>query len=366
MNKVVKKHIVILCSRLDLPGGIEKAIIQLSNLLVKNNYKITLLVLDETGSVFFPVDPQVDVLQVPLFFGITEKGNTFTRKAAFVKDVLLLGKQVKALQADVVIATEYPFAIAAVLAGLRKKHKVITWEHHHMHELSKSYFWKQMFRLTYPRSDAVVCLNPDEMKLYCAFNDHTVVIPNFIQPGEHKAALDNKLVLTIGRLTHVKGTDLIVDAAKILFRKYPDWKWKIIGNGDMKTQLDYAIKREKLESNFIIDNVERHALSNEFKEASIYVCTSRNESFGMTIMEAMQAGLPCVSFDCETGPRNIISPNVDGLLAEKENPQSLADAVSVLISDENKRKEMGGKAFENIRRFSPGKALKLWEDLINE
>lgn len=360
------KHIVILCSRLDLPGGIEKAIIQLTNLLTRNDYKITLLVLDETGSVFFPIEREINIIQVPLFFGITERGNKFSRKAAFVKDVLLLGRQVRALKADVVIATEYPFAIAVVLAGLRKNLKLITWEHHHMHELSKSFFWKQMFRLTYPRSDAVVCLNEDERKLYSSFNDHTVVIPNFISPGTNKASLENKLILTIGRLTHVKGTDMIVKTGKQVFEKHPDWKWKIIGNGDMQSQLLSSIKKENLENNFIVENAHTHELSGAFAEASIYACTSRNESFGMTIMEAMQAGLPCISYDCETGPRHIIKNNEDGLLVEKENPLKMADAISFLISNAEKRKTMGNLAFENIKRFSPEKALELWKALFNE
>ncbi len=121
------KHIIILCSRLDLPGGIEKAIIQLANLLEKEGNKISLLILDETDNVFFPLNESIEIVREPLFFGITRQGNTITRKAAFVKNILQLRKLLKSMEPDVIIATEYPFAIAAVLSGIRKKAKLITW-----------------------------------------------------------------------------------------------------------------------------------------------------------------------------------------------------------------------------------------------
>ena len=361
---LVPKHIIFLCSRLDLPGGIEKAIVQLANLLNQKGYKITLLVLDETDTVFYPVDAGIKLMKEPLFFGITDKGNTLTRKAAFVKNVLQLRKKLKALDPDIVIATEYPFAIAAVLTGIRKKAKLITWEHHHLHELAKSFFWEKMFRLTYPRSNAVVCLNADEKKLFDEFNDNTVVIPNFISPAARKSSLTNKMILTVGRLTKVKGTDLLLQAAKLVFKKHPDWQWTMIGEGEMKEQVISFIKEEDMKNNFLLSLPVSPVLEAEYLNASIYVCSSRLESFGMTILEAMSAGLPCISFDCETGPRHIITRNKDGILVEKENPAKLAEAISSLIINEEQRKKMGEKAFENVKRFSPEKIYEPWHQLL--
>src|SRR5688572_21871359 len=194
MSSFHPQHIVILCSRLDQPGGIEKAIILLANLLNKKGYRITLLILDETDDVFYPLNPDIDIIKEPLFFGITSKGNTLTRKAAFVKNILQLRKIFKTLKPGIVLATEYPLAIAAVLSGIRKKAKLVTWEHHHLHELTKSFFWEKMFRLTYPRSNAVVTLNADEKKLFDEYNDNTVVIPNFTSNAERRSELNNKRI----------------------------------------------------------------------------------------------------------------------------------------------------------------------------
>ncbi|MBK8142709.1 MAG: glycosyltransferase [Chitinophagaceae bacterium] len=92
--------------------------------------------------------------------------------------------------------------------------------------------------------------------------------------------------------------------------------------------------------------------------------TSRNECFPMTLLEAQSAGLPCISFDCDSGPRHIIKNEENGILVEKENTLQLAAAVSSLIMDEAKRKKMGELAFNNIQEFSPGKIYQLWKELF--
>src|SRR5258705_14002350 len=90
------------------------------------------------------------------------------------------------------------------------------------------------------------------------------------------------------------------------------------------------------------------------------VMTSLNECFPMVLLEALGNGLPCIAFDCDTGPRHIITHNEDGLLVEKEDPVKLAEAISSLIVNEEQRKKMGTNAFKNIQRFSPDVIYELW------
>jgi len=358
------KHIVILCSRLDLPGGIEKAIIQLANTLSKKGYNITLFILDNTKETFYPLEKAVDIIQHPLNFGITKKGNVFTRKISFLKDITRLKKEVRKSDPDIVLSTEYPFAIAAVVAGLHKEYKLVSWEHHHLFELKKSGFWQRLFLRTYPKLHAVVCLNPDEQKLYSQFNEHTTVVPNFILPANGSRSADSKTILTVGRLTHVKGTDLLLKAAAVVLSRFPEWKWKIIGDGDMRIKAETFIKEKRLEKSMTISPPFTNDLSAEYSAASIYVSASRNESFGLTIAEAMAAGTPCISFDCETGPRHIIVNEDNGLLVKKENPEKLAEAIEKLITNEELRRCLSEKASETIKQFHPDNILPEWEKLF--
>ncbi|MBS1654840.1 MAG: glycosyltransferase family 4 protein, partial [Bacteroidetes bacterium] len=327
-------HIAILCSRLDLPGGIEKAIINLANELIKQGWKITIIILDETNKRYYPLNDNVSIRQLNLSFGITQEGNIITRKIRLLSDVLKLRKVIKETDPGHIIGTEYPFTIAAVLTGAGKKASLYAWEHHHLFELRKSLFWDKAFQLAYSRLKAIISLNEDEQVLYKKINRKSVVIPNFIIPDGSTHKTFKKRILTIARLTNVKGIDLLLPVAKEVLIKNSDWQWKIIGDGEMKELVLNFISENKLEKQLILQTPKNHMLQQEYLDASLYVMTSRNECFPMTLLEAQSAGLPCIAFDCDTGPRHIIIPGVNGLLVEKENTADLAEAISSLMKNE--------------------------------
>ncbi len=356
-------HIVLLCSRLDLPAGIERAVVNTAGLFAANGHAVTLLILDETAESFYPVPAAVQVKQLGLSFGITKQGNILSRKIRLLSDVLKLRKALKRLHPSLIICTEYPFVSAAILAGVRKYARVVSWEHHHFHELSRNSFWEKMFRNAYPKLFAVVCLNEEEQKLFRAVNKNPRVIPNFIEPGP-VASPGNQLILTVGRLTAVKGTDLLLKTAKIILQKYPGWKWKLIGDGDLRQEVQDFIQKESLESKLILQLPAGPDIGSEYQAASLYVMTSRNECFPMTLLEAHAAGLPCISFDCETGPRHLIRSRENGLLVEKENPDKMAEAISFLIENPDTRSAMGKKSFEGVKQFSPEKIYARWRENI--
>lgn len=326
--------------------------------------KVTVLILDNIKKYFYPINENVQVNQQPLSFGITSEGNIVTRKMKLLSDVIKLRRLLIELQPSILIASEYPFAAAAILSGAKKYAKVVSWEHHHYYELKRNFFWNKVFNYTYPRLDAIVCLNEDEKKIFLDINNKTIVIPNFIGPTAFIAPLTSKLILTVARLTQVKGIDHLLQTAKLILQKHPDWSWKIIGDGDMKETARTFIEKENLQSQLFMQLPIDYQLQKEYESASLYVMTSKNECFPMTLLEAQSAGLPCVAFDCETGPRHIINHNKDGLLVEKENPEKLAAGISSLISNEELRKKMGEKAFANVQRFSPERIYKLWEQIF--
>lgn len=355
-------HIVLLCSRLDLPGGIERAVVNTANLFSRHGHRVTLVVLDETDKSFYPIDATIELVQHPLSFGITPDGNIISRKIKLLTDVLKLRRLLKSLTPGLVIATEYPFAAAAVLAGARQHTKVISWEHHHYYELKRNLFWNNVFRFTYPRLDAVVCLNEDERKLFATINANPLVIPNFIG-ARTTTAHTQKEILTVARLTAVKGIDYLLTAAAWVLKKHPDWTWTLIGDGEMKEQVTTFIEQEELQQQLLLLPPVTHHIQHYYDQASLYVMTSRHECFPMTLLEAQASGLPCISFDCDTGPRHIITPDT-GVLVEKENPQALAAELLQLITDEERRKKMGENAIAAMQRFSPETIYQYWKELV--
>lgn len=149
-----------------------------------------------------------------------------------------------------------------------------------------------------------------------------------------------------------------------MLRQHPDWTWKLIGDGPMKQQVLDFIDKEKLTNRLILQQPTNSSIESEYLNASLFVLTSRFEAFPMVLLEAMSFGVPCISFDCPSGPSDIITHDKDGILVEKENTRKLTEAIVSLITDLNKREKMMIAAFENVKRYSPQAVYKIWKQQI--
>ena len=356
-------HIVFICSRLDLPGGTEHAVVRTASLFSEHGHKVTILVLDKSKESFFPVDPLVNLIHKELHFGITPKGNMVSRKVAFWRQTGQLKDLLTGLNPDVVIATEYHYSIVTRVATGKIACRVYSWEHHHFGELEKNRFWDYLFRKFYPGLDAVICLNPSEAKLFSSIGAKTEVIPNFINVHDREEKHEKKII-TVARLSQVKGIDRLLQVAALVLKKHPEWQWQIIGDGELKPEVEKFIEDEKLIQQLILRPPVNHDLSPVYSSSGFYVMTSRNECFPMVLLEAMSYGKPCIAFDCETGPRHIIQNGIDGILVPDGEIGLMAQAIDDLINNKEKTIMMGKAAKQNMERFSPGKIYSLWEALV--
>ena len=115
----------------------------------------------------------------------------------------------------------------------------------------------------------------------------------------------------------------------------------------------------------MIMNEPTDNIMEKYLESSICIVSSRYEGFSMVLLEAMACGLPCVSFDCPYGPRNIIHNGEDGFLVEYLNVEKLAQQVCALMESHDLRKAIGLRAHSNIQRFSKENVMKEWMALFN-
>lgn len=339
-------------------------VVSFANLLVQDGYRISLLVVDDSKESFYPIDSRINVALLNADFGIGNRVNYMQRKINFAKDIFRLKKAIRNINPDIVITTEYPLTAATILGGVPAKTKVICWQHN-LFTIKKSFLWDKASKYAYKRVDGIVALNAVEQEYYSSYNNRTVVIPNFIQCAESISDVSSKTILTVARFDAVKGIDLLLQAAAIVLNKYPGWQWKLIGKGDLKKEYHKPISKYGWHKNLIVQPPVSNQLSKEYQQSAIYALTSRKELFPLVLLEAMSYGVPCVAFDCDTGPRHIITDNVDGILVEKENPEKLAETISLLIEDKEKRSQMGKAALENVQRFLSEVVIKKWEDFFN-
>ena len=185
-------------------------------------------------------------------------------------------------------------------------------------------------------------------------------------PFENEYGVENKkrenTIISVGRLTKVKGFDLLLDAWKSIEHIHQSWSLEIVGSGEEYELLNLKINKLKLKNVKILPftkNIEEY-----YKKASIYVLSSRYEGFPMVLLEAQSYGVPIVSCDCETVPREIINNNVDGILVEKNNVIELANAITYLIKNPKKRDEFSENAIKNSKKFTTDKIIEKWEVII--
>jgi len=166
----------------------------------------------------------------------------------------------------------------------------------------------------------------------------------------------------MGRLCEEKGFDLLLQAwSKCRARE--TWRLRIMGDGDLYESLEASIRTLGLSDSVSLEGkVDRP--NPMLAQSQIFVMSSRTEGFPNALLEAMACGVPAISFDCPSGPANIIRHGVDGLLVENGNVDALAAALDRLIDDPTTRRQMSESAREVVERFSTQSVLARWEALI--
>src|SRR5690606_32254519 len=173
---------------------------------------------------------------------------------------------------------------------------------------------------------------------------------------------NTKTVLAVGRLTHVKGFDVLLEVWIQVNKAMPEWKLKIVGEGEDREKLSNFILNNNLTSSVeLVGNTNN--IKDYYEQAEILCLSSHFEGFPMVLLEAQAFGLPIVAFDCETGPAEILA-DTDSILVPQNNINLFASSLIDLMKNEEKRKLINFKSKEKAKLYQPRSVIQQWIKLL--
>ncbi|NMM65093.1 glycosyltransferase family 4 protein [Clostridium sp. P21] len=360
------KKILIYVDSMNPSGGIERVIANLSNQWI-NHFNIVLLVKDNKNS-FYSLDKRVKYcsLYCPLKINYS---NRFLRGWGFLKSVIQshhkLKKFLKKENPDFIYTSNIINSLEVLIQGSQYSKNLVISEHGSFYGYNSIYM--KLKKYVYPRAYKITVPTTMDTEIYLKYGYSAVYIPHlstFTDVSE-RSILKNKIVLNVGRLTSDKQQLKLIQIWKEILKKNDEFDWilQIVGKGEEESNLRNYVNKNSMNNNVqFIKPTEN--IAEYFKNASIFAFTSRNEGFGMVLLEAMSFGVPCISFDCPSGPRDLITNNENGFLIENNNVDEFVEKLQVLIKNYGLRKTMGEKAYEKAKNWDNDSIVQAWVDLF--
>lgn len=371
---------IVYCTpSLYIAGGVERVLTSKMNWLVEHtDMEVYVVLTDGVGKdPYYPLDPRVKVIQLGIDFeelwhlSFLKKGLVYLKKQRrYKKELERVLMQLRPDITDTLMRREVNF-LSKIKDGSHKVGELhVNRKNYRNFEANETNWLKRIFEKLWMRQllnkikklDRFVVLSDEDARNWQELSN-VEVIPNPLpQLYSQRSTLENKKVVACGRYVYQKGFDILIEAWKKVSSMHPDWQLNIYGKGEREPYqrlVDESGLNATLHLCEAVTDIE-----SKYAESSIFVLSSRFEGFGMVLIEAMNCGVPCVSFACPCGPSDIITDGVDGLLAENGDAEQLAEKICWMIEHEDERKAMGQKAYDASFRYTIDSTMERWKALF--
>ncbi|MGD6748496.1 stealth conserved region 3 domain-containing protein [Streptomyces sp. BH106] len=263
-----------------------------------------------------------------------------------------------------ILVTSTP-ALLAYAAQLTPAHVALVAQEHRISEL-RGATGEPLFRFA-AQVDALAPLTQRSADWFSSgLGENAPVIrpmPNSLPDGYRpRASLDEKAIICLRRLVPEKQVEHAIEAFALVLPDHPEWELRIFGQGPDLPKLRRLAQSLEVQDRVRFYGPTSH-VAEEFAKASISLLPSKIEAWGLVIIESWGAGVPVVSYDCPTGPGEVITDGVDGLLVPADDAHALADGMRRLMEDPDTRHRMGRAGLESVKRYSTDAVVAEWEVL---
>ena len=347
-------------------GGLERVLaVKASYLADKLGYDVHIVALNHNDAqCFYEFSDKIKIHNVAI------KGNPISYLKMYISGIKSC---VKDIQPDVISVCDD--GLKGFFLPLLIKAKGIIYERHvskiielgsnpsFVKKIVTGFKFKLMTQLS-KKFDRFVVLTNDNLTEWHGKNVIVISNPLSFYP-EQSSNLESKTVIAVGKQSFQKGFDRLLQSWVVVQEKHPDWHLEIYGKYDVSQKLDSIASKLNVTNSVHFFEPEKN-IQEKYLASSIYVLSSRFEGFGMVLIEAMNCGLPVISFDCPNGPKDIIADAEDGFLIGNGDISAFVDKLKLLIFDEDLRVKMGKKARENVQRFSAQNIVHKWDVLFKK
>lgn len=359
-------------------GGVENAISNIANMLVEK-YEVEIISLYHKKEEPFKLNNKVKLTHLMNTTSNREEFKNAVKKKKILKVIkegfksvyilinksILIKKAIINSNAKIIISTRYSFSKILNKYG---RENVIKIHQEHTYSIDSKYI-KKINNLT--NINYIMPVSKALLKKYKEKIDNKIeYIPlalNYFPETKEISKLNTNNLISIGRFEKEKAMDELIYIMKDLTKKDKNIFLNIFGDGSKRKEIESLIHDFKLEKNiklwgFQTNEVIKTIMSN----SSLYLMTSKEESFGLVLIEAMSYGVPCISYSSAAGAKEIINSN-NGYIIENRNRDKYIDLVyNYLKLSKKEKNEMGKMARKNSEQYSFNKAKEKWLDFINK
>lgn len=277
----------------------------------------------------------------------------------------LIKKEILLDNADIFFSTRTEYGSLLSKYGNKSKLK-LTQEHNFIDEDN----YRRGITKNYKNLDYVVVISKYHEEMYNKWFKKTNVkiarIPNILNTFPKQSSnLNNNTIIAVGRLNPIKDFISLVEIMKEAIKENPNLKLYLLGDGEEKNKIESEIKKQNLEGNIIMPGYVSAAEVEEYMlKSDIYVMTSFKECFPMVLLEAGSCGIPQISFDILTGPKEIIEDGKTGFLIPNRDKTLMAKKINNLLKDDKRLNKFSQNAKEKSKNYKSEVIMKDWIKLF--
>lgn len=333
----------------------------IANGLARRGYDVMIVSICGDNTCYYALEPSIKLHTLI-------NGSEVDNKKQFFTVLKKLDRYYADNHIDIVVDVFAALSIYSILLKHKHHYKNITWEHfNYLVNVGMNRIGRQ---LAVRFSDQIITLSNTDKSYYQDNNRIKGSIDAIYNPSPYQdAVLDTEkkpILISVGRLTYQKGFDYLVEIWKKI-ESQCNWELLIFGDGEEKESLQEQIRNAGLTRIKLMGAVKN--IDKYYKQASLYVSTARFEGLPMTMIEAQSFGLPIISFDYDTGPREIITQGSDGFIINRAPENEMIDETAVeimkLMNDSNLRDQMSRNALIAANRFREEAIFDQWVSVLD-